>query len=106
MIAALETPEGLIRLVMMPALFLAFLNIAMLMQRLRTSHSDTWVSLGRPAIFQGRSSSLLKFIGLGGSYRALHDTRLNWHVRVHYVLSAILVAAFLGMILLALGKAS
>ena len=106
MIAALETPNGLMQFVMLPALFLALANMAMLMQRLRARHYDTWTLLGQPLIFQRYSSSLMKFITPKGSYRTLHDPRLNWHVRLHYALSAILLARFACVILLGLGRTS
>lgn len=61
------------------ATLLYFIALAALISRLRESHSDIYLQLGEPSVFQSTVSSSVSLVGfiLKGRYNALGDRRLR-----------------------------
>ncbi len=85
---------------MLPLVFLALINMALIMRRLRLVHLQTWNALGQPRIFERNVPALMAFIGLRGDFRKLGDPALNRQVYAHRVLTAALLLGFAVIVLL------
>lgn len=88
--------------IMLALIFCCLILRALLLARLRTKHRDVWVALGMPTIFgtESASNGLLRFTGVRGPFRQLHDRVLNALVLLQRVAIIATILSFVGALVL------
>ena len=88
-------------------IFVLLIDRALVIDRLRKAHNETWLSLGAPSVFRSGKSGheLLRFMGFRGAVSKIDDRVLTALVAVHRLALVLIILAFAGVIgLAAVGK--